>query len=357
MKNRVPWLDVCRALAICLVLLSHGRWFLIPVAPWTQAFKFGGFLGVELFFVLSGFLIGSIMISKVESAETTFGWVLNFWTRRWFRTVPNYVLFVVINILLIFSIRPDVMPNLFLYLTFSQNLAWQHPSFFPEAWSLAVEEMFYLITPLVVGGFLLVLKKPRLAILNTALAILFFSVGARGYVVLSGDPTFDDGVRKISLLRLDALMVGVLVAWGYAYLWHWKRIFQKFALLLIPFFLVAIYVAAQPDSYLNQSVFFRVFLFNFASLGCAGVIVLGMNIKIPSPVDAVVSRIAKWSFSAYLTNLPVLLSIKYFLSVQSLSVMSCVLLWMLYVIVTFFAAFLIYELYERKFLALRERIS
>jgi peptidoglycan/LPS O-acetylase OafA/YrhL len=85
--------------------------------------------------------------------------------------------------------------------------------------------------------------------------------------------------------------------------------------------------------------------------------VLGMNIKIPSPVDAVVSRIAKWSFSAYLTNLPVLLSIKYFLPVQSLSVMSCVLLWMLYVIVTFFTAFLIYELYERKFLALRERIS
>lgn len=258
--------------------------------------------------------------------------------------------------LLIFSIRPDVMPDLLMYLTFTQNLAWQHPGFFPEAWSLAVEEIFYLITPLVVGIFLLVLKQPRLAILSSALTILVLSVSARGYWVLSFNPTFDDGVRKISLLKLDALMVGVLVAWAYAYLWHLRRIFFKVALFLIPLFVLAIYVAARSDYYMNQSVFFRIFLFNIASLGCAGIIVFGMNFKVPLSVDVVVSRIARWSFSAYLTNLPVLLAIRYFLPMPS-SIMSCVLFWMLYVSMTFFAEFVIYELYETKFLALRERMS
>ncbi|UZM16487.1 acyltransferase [Pseudomonas kielensis] len=356
MKNRVPWLDLCRALAICLVLLSHGRVFLIPVAPWTQAFKFGGFLGVELFFVLSGFLIGSIMISKVEVSKSSFGWVLNFWTRRWFRTIPNYMLFVVINFLLLFSIRPDVTPDLLMYLTFTQNFAWQHPGFFPEAWSLAIEEIFYLITPIVVGGALLALKKPRLAILSSALTILFFSVSARGYVVLTTNPTFDEGVRKISLLRLDALMVGVLVAWAYAYLWHWRRVFQRVAWFFIPLFVFSIYVTAQSDSFLNHSILVRVFIFNIASLGCAGLIVLGMNVKVPIALDGVISKVARWSFSAYLTNLPILLAIRYFLPLPSSAVM-CVLFWVLYISLTFFSAFLIYELYERRFLALREHLS
>jgi peptidoglycan/LPS O-acetylase OafA/YrhL len=136
--------------------------------------------------------------------------------------------------LLLFSIRPDVIPDLLMYLTFTQNLAWQHPVFFQKTWSLAVEEVFYLITPLVVGVFLLVLKKPRLAMFSSALTILAFSVSCRGYVVLTANPTLDDGVRKIALLRLDALMVGVLVAWAYAYLWHWRSVFQRMALFLSP---------------------------------------------------------------------------------------------------------------------------
>ncbi|WP_440973094.1 acyltransferase family protein [Pseudomonas koreensis] len=355
MKNRVPWLDGCRALAICLVLLSHGRGFLTPVLPWAQTFKFGGFLGVELFFVLSGFLIGSIMIRKVEASGNSFGWIPNFWTRRWFRTVPNYLLFLAINFALLFSIRPELAPDLLMYLTFTQNLAWQHPPFFPEAWSLAVEEIFYLLTPLVVGGFLLFLKKNRSAILISALAILVFSIGARSYVVLSGNPTFDDGVRKISLLRLDALMTGVLIAWVYAYLWHWRRTFPRWATCILPCFGVTIYIVSQPDVLLNESIFVRIFIFNIASLGCAALIVLGMNATIPLAIDKVLARIARWSFSAYLTNLPVLLAIRHFLPAPE-SATACSLQWLLYVSLTFFSAFLIYELYERRFLALRERL-
>ncbi|WP_328705635.1 acyltransferase family protein [Aeromonas caviae] len=66
---RNQWLDVCRASAILLVLLSHGRRLLLPIFPDAQLFKFGGFLGVEIFFVLSGFLIGSIIIEKSSKTD------------------------------------------------------------------------------------------------------------------------------------------------------------------------------------------------------------------------------------------------------------------------------------------------
>lgn len=69
MKNN-HWLDICRASAILLVLFSHGRRLLLPIFPDAQLFKFGGFLGVEIFFVLSGFLIGSIIIEKSSSSES-----------------------------------------------------------------------------------------------------------------------------------------------------------------------------------------------------------------------------------------------------------------------------------------------
>ncbi|HEP1041955.1 TPA: acyltransferase family protein [Serratia marcescens] len=70
-----PWLDLCRSAAIIMVILSHGRTFLLSAFPAAQTFKFGGFLGVELFFVLSGFLIGRIIFEKVKAARTPFGWI------------------------------------------------------------------------------------------------------------------------------------------------------------------------------------------------------------------------------------------------------------------------------------------
>src|SRR5438132_1337404 len=76
-------LDSARALAISAVLLSHGA-ILLPRFPAKPLLFNGGFFGVELFFVLSGFLIGSILIELlVNQAKISSGVLLNFWTRRW----------------------------------------------------------------------------------------------------------------------------------------------------------------------------------------------------------------------------------------------------------------------------------
>ena len=104
------------------------------------------------------------------------------------------------------------MADLPAYLTFTQNLLWPHPPFFGEAWSLSVEEVFYLLLPAAALGLMALTGSRKRAFLVAVVGIGAASFAARLFVVLVFDPTFDEGIRKIVLLRLDALMIGVLLA-------------------------------------------------------------------------------------------------------------------------------------------------
>ncbi|MBS0659705.1 MAG: acyltransferase [Verrucomicrobia bacterium] len=198
---RNPGLDAMRATAIVLVIGCH---FARPL----EAF---GVLGVELFFVLSGFLIGGILVRLVLSRPSFGGAELrNFWARRWFRTLPAFYLFLLVNLAWMALGGPAAPAReLWLYPIFSQNLLWPAGGFFAIAWSLAVEEWFYLLFPLAVLIALRLL--PRRAALWAALG-LFLVVPAllRGWLGQAGD--WDESVRKVVLLRLDALMFGVALA-------------------------------------------------------------------------------------------------------------------------------------------------
>lgn len=354
-KTRVRWLDVCRTIAICLVLLSHGRVFLTPVAPWAQQFKFGGFIGVELFFVLSGLLIGTIMIKEIENSNSRLGWIPNFWSRRWLRTLPNYILFLGLNIFIAHNIRPAELPNLLQYLTFTQNLTSPHPPFFGEAWSLAVEEIFYLLTPLIIATFMLVTRSGPKAILAAAVSIIVISILARTCVVLDQSPTFNS-IRSTGLLRLDALMVGVACALAITQNKFSTKLITSASIIALPLFFVSAYIATAEDSTIDSSILYKIFLFNITSAGCAGLIVGFRNIKVHRAIDCITSRIARWSYSAYLTNLPVLFTIKYFFPANT-SVFESITLWLYYLAGTIITAFLVYRFFELKFLSLREKIT
>ncbi|HEX7914772.1 acyltransferase family protein, partial [Rudaea sp.] len=83
-------LDAWRALAILLVLVGHASFWFLPLTRELDVWYSLAFLGVELFFVLSGFLIGGILIDKFRSGSFH---LRQFWIRRWLRTLPNYFLF------------------------------------------------------------------------------------------------------------------------------------------------------------------------------------------------------------------------------------------------------------------------
>jgi len=160
-RDRIYGLDIIRAAAILFVVIGHGNHLLPPyLSQWTSYFVVDG---VSIFFVLSGFLIGRILIDKIETEGVSSKTLVNFWIRRWFRTLPNYFLILILLVVLLYLIRGDIdLGQIGSYFIFSQNLFDVHPWFFPEAWSLSVEEWFYLIVPLVLFGFITITKvSPR----------------------------------------------------------------------------------------------------------------------------------------------------------------------------------------------------
>jgi len=221
MKHMNPWLDVVRSTAIIFVLMSHSRGLLVEEYPVLSFMKFGGFVGVELFFVLSGFLIGGVL-SRMGGFD--FRGVKIFFLRRWFRTLPNYYLFLFLAVLFSFAgIRSEEIPgNLAEYFFFAQNLYSPHPGFFGEAWSLSVEEVFYFLFPvLVMGVTSLVKMDPKKVMVFLGGGIFVFCTLARMYVAEIPDVS-RDFIRKAVLLRMDSIMVGVLVAILWA---RWSRFF------------------------------------------------------------------------------------------------------------------------------------
>jgi peptidoglycan/LPS O-acetylase OafA/YrhL len=210
----LPALDGLRALAVAGVLCYHGQ---LGWAP-------GGFLGVDLFFVLSGFLITSLLLREWSSSSTIS--LRAFWARRARRLLPALLLVLFAVVLYaatlaapdeLRTIRGDTLATLgyvanwrfiFSHQSYFQQFA--APSPLKHVWSLAIEEQFYLLWPLLVFAVLRVRKgSPRaLAVVSTVL--LTASVVAMAVLHQPGhDPS---RVYYGTDTRAQSLLVGALLA-------------------------------------------------------------------------------------------------------------------------------------------------
>ena len=195
-KSRNLGLDLMRSIAILLVLLTH-----FGFNPWDEILLGG--IGVEVFFILSGFLIGRILIRSFDDFNG-FETIKSFWINRWFRTIPLYFLALIIQIIL--SNNWDW--GYLYYFVFLQN-NFYGISLYPISWSLVVEEWFYSGLPLLFLVFWRVNKKLdyRLIILSLILLILFkyFFIDLRNvpFTGVNGNP----------LLRFDSMLMGVGLSW------------------------------------------------------------------------------------------------------------------------------------------------
>jgi len=224
-QKRVFGLDVLRAAAILIVVDAHSG---VALGNYSHGGLLHQFLpdGVELFFVLSGFLIGGILIRIYEQEGRISGPViLNFWTRRWFRTLPTYY-FVLILLISLNALRAwrsglaNTLPGkraLASYFVFLQNFSHYVPDFFPETWSLAIEEWSYLIIPLLLlawHSFRPASWSRQHVVFAVILTVilgtnLFRLVLALQHPISEGEL----GFRGIVVTRLDAIAYGVMAAY------------------------------------------------------------------------------------------------------------------------------------------------
>jgi peptidoglycan/LPS O-acetylase OafA/YrhL len=215
--NRIFGLDLLRAFAIIIVMLGHGTTYVSHKFAfyYTYILRFDG---VNLFFVLSGFLIGGILIRTLETKTASVATLWSFWVKRWIRTVPPYLLALVLVIVLQRIVwSPPPLRDYAAHFFFLQNLNWPGPKLYQEAWSLAVEEWFYLLSAPCVFVLAALRLKPQAAIVVTALTIIVLTVAHRYYYFLHTPPhtllEWAENFRGIVLMRLDSLMYGMLAAY------------------------------------------------------------------------------------------------------------------------------------------------
>lgn len=217
---RQPGLDLLRAVAIAWVLIYHAAVFDL-LSP-TPVVRFG-WMGVDLFFALSGFLIAGQLFRPIAQGEAP-DW-RRFFLRRWMRTLPAYWAVLAVYALLPAARDQTTMLPLWRFLTFSNNLraAATPPGAFSHVWSLCVEEQFYLLLPL---ALVLLGRRPRPAVALGLLATLVLAgAGLRGWLWLyqvvgppldlAAHPRADRYMTLIyypTWTRLDDLLAGVGLA-------------------------------------------------------------------------------------------------------------------------------------------------
>ncbi|NZA01507.1 hypothetical protein H0I39_06520 [Ottowia beijingensis] len=169
---------------------------------------------IEWLFVLSGFLIGSMMIRSFEARDGWWASARDFWLRRWFRTIPNYYLFLALNAALAWWGIEEGRFD-WSFAVFSQNLAWaqEKPLFFAEAWSLALDEWFYFLMPILIGvvAWMRHLERRHLFWAVALVLILIPSVLRSIITPPAHFFEWDDHVRRVTIMHLDATG------------WAWRR--------------------------------------------------------------------------------------------------------------------------------------
>ena len=207
-EGRCLGLDLLRAAAILMVLFSHwtahfGAWFGLAL---PGAVDVVGDTGVEIFFALSGFLIGRILLDIVRGRPTWHDYQV-FLTRRAMRTLPLYFLWLAL-LLLMFPPQQDAIVTAFRYLTLTQNLIAPMPPdyYFAVTWSLTVEEWFYLLF----GAGLIAASRQIGGSRALAISLAIFMVVPLALRLILAERS------ALVFLRIDEIAYGVLMARLYA---------------------------------------------------------------------------------------------------------------------------------------------
>ncbi len=325
---RSAGLDILRSLAILWVLVSHcgdtfAAWWDVR-APFLSSVS--GFFGVELFFVLSGFLIGRLLLRIVERRPTWRDWRV-FMVRRWMRTLPVYYLWL--------AVLAAAWPPLFWvpghaalwrtlpwFATLTQNMAWPVVGgWFGVSWSLAVEEWFYLLfSSLLLGGAALFGR--RRALLVSLTAFLLIPPLLRWQVPATAD--WGEFTSKVVPLRLDAIGFGIVVAWLAQ---------RRSRLLARPLLLLFVGVAVVAGVWLGPVARMltaigpqvqRTFLFDVASLGFAMLLPAADRLRhAPGWIARPAARVAGQSYAIYIVHLSLLDIVGYYRVVLHAPALPC----------------------------------
>ena len=240
-------LDVYRYFAALIVSVSH---FIYNYNK-SLHFEFTSILGVELFFILSGFVLAPQLLKLQDNVSKN---LRVFLLRRWIRTVPPYLVALFFAAFL-FGFGDYI--NLLRFLTYTQNLLSDTPSlnFFSVAWSLSVEEWFYIILPLLILiSSYLKDKIIKLDVLTICL-IIIIALNIFRFFYNSESIDWGEDIRRSVILRIDSICFGVV-----AFILK-EKISKIFLLIIFIFcFILLFFYLIDPSVLLNYKLSQNFFL-------------------------------------------------------------------------------------------------
>jgi peptidoglycan/LPS O-acetylase OafA/YrhL len=211
-----PALDGLRALAVLSVMLFHAH-----PSVWT-----GGFLGVDVFFVLSGYLITSLLLKELEATGRID--IKAFYIRRWWRLGPALLCMLVVYALVVFAQGAklseeglDIALAAAYVTNWSRAFDWRSPVDLGHTWSLAVEEQFYLLWPWMLWAVMRFFHRGKQALI-VLVALLILSWAWRQGLQWQGASInrLYNGLDS----RVEALLAGsVLAAWQRPHQGQWHH--------------------------------------------------------------------------------------------------------------------------------------
>jgi peptidoglycan/LPS O-acetylase OafA/YrhL len=318
---RVPALDGLRAIAMLGVILHHS--FL--ATPTTGARSIDPLiergltmfipLAVDLFFVISGFLITSIL-DRTRDADHP---IRTFYARRAMRIIPLYYGFLLFVVVFLRHLpeqtvgSPEEMVRKFLFLTNIEvaldlrSVGW----LFPHFWTLAIEEQFYLLWPVII------LILPQRFNIRVCIALMVFSIIAR--IVLTSTVSLHAGIF-LTPGRIDSLAAGSIVALLYhrrpeALRGSWRRFMRVSgaALLAAQAIFIPIYIWNADAG----SVFWAAFMPTLATLFFASAVAgLALKQELGEAPRSLISRqlksAARYSYGMYVFHLPIIVLLGHF---------------------------------------------
>ena len=242
-----PLLDIYRYFAALTVCLSH------YIIYWNKSdyFELTSILGVELFFVLSGFVLAPQIFKLENNLKNN---LRIFLLRRWIRTIPPYM--VALICAAIFFGYGDYI-NLIKFMTYTQNILRDNsvPNFFSVAWSLSVEEWFYIFLPF---SFIITSKiKFRIFKFNvlTICLITILLLNIIRFFYNNDGLNWGEDIRRSVIFRLDTLCFGV-IAYSLKDKFKKKYLYPVFALSII----FIIYLIFNPLSLTTNTILQNIFL-------------------------------------------------------------------------------------------------
>jgi peptidoglycan/LPS O-acetylase OafA/YrhL len=199
-RERQPGLDLLRALAIIVVVVYHAALFGFKLPGRVDRF---GWIGVDLFFVLSGYLIGGQLLAPLARDQPIK--LGRFFTRRALRIMPAYFVVLAIYFLLpSWREYSEMSQPLWKFLLSVQNIALHGGTAFSHAWSLAVEDQFYLALPFLL---LFLFWRPRTAIIVPCL-IVIGGIGLRAFLAAQTNQLMAAAYRSAAFKRGSIIQPG-----------------------------------------------------------------------------------------------------------------------------------------------------